>query len=63
MITEAATKPCMQCEAKYSQSFIGSSCPSCEVVNWKYQELVIPLGVTIGVITMLLSIYSVFTQI
>jgi hypothetical protein len=63
MITEAATKPCAQCKAEYSQSFIGSSCPFCEVVNWKYQELVIPLGVAIGVITMLLSIYSVFTQI
>ena len=63
MITEAATKPCAQCETEYSQSFIGSSCPSCEVVNWKYQEIVIPLGVAIGVITMLLSIYSVFTQI
>ena len=63
MITEPATKPCMQCTTEYPQAFIGNSCPSCEVVNWKHQELVIPLGVAIGVIAICYSIYSVFIQI
>jgi hypothetical protein len=63
MLIESATKPCTQCETEYSQSFMGNKCPSCEVVNWKYQEIVIPSCVTIGFIAMLVSLFSLFARI
>ena len=62
MISKPVTRPCMQCKTAYPQTLIGNSCPSCEVTNWKYQGLVIPLGVMIGTIVALYSIFSVFNK-
>ena len=45
-----ATKSCSNCKSTYPHTFLGSRCPSCEVVNWKYQKYVIPMGVSVGAI-------------
>jgi len=44
------TRPCSHCERVYSHTFLGSRCPSCKLINWKYQSYVIPLAILVGII-------------
>ena len=63
MISEPVTRPFMQCESMYPQTLLGTRCPSCEVVNWKYQDLVIPMVVATGTIVIVTAIFSVYNQL
>ena len=47
---KSVTRPCSNCEKRYPHTFMGSRCPSCHVINWKYQSYVIPLAILVGTI-------------
>ena len=32
----------------YLHTFLGSRCPSCNSLNWKYQSYVIPIAILVG---------------
>lgn len=44
------TRPCSNCQEMYPHTFLGSRCPSCKLINWKYQSYVIPVAIIIGAI-------------
>ena len=50
------TKPCHNCKEMYPHTFLGSSCPSCKIINWKYQRFVVPLAIIVGAIVVALVV-------
>lgn len=56
------TRPCSNCKAMFPHTFLGSRCPSCKVVNWKYQAYVIPLAILLGSIIAVSAIILVFKK-
>lgn len=49
-IFRPVTRPCINCEGMYPHTFLGSRCPSCKVVNWKYQSYVLPIAIMAGAV-------------
>ena len=56
------TRPCINCEKKYPHTFLGSRCPSCNVINWKYQGYVIPMAIIVGTIIVAAGVILVLNK-
>lgn len=55
-------RPCSNCETQYYHTFLGSRCPSCKVVNWKYQAYVIPMAILVGSIVAVAFVLAVLSK-
>jgi len=43
-------RACINCEGKYPNTFLGSSCPPCKAAYWKYQKYVVLAALMVGAI-------------
>lgn len=46
----------------YPHTFLGSRCPSCKVINWKYQSYVIPMAILVGSIVAVSLVLAVIRK-
>ena len=59
----SVTRPCNNCNTMFPHAFLGSRCPSCKVINWKYQAYVIPAFILAGLIVAAAAVLLVFSKL
>lgn len=57
-----AIRPCSHCARIYPHTFLGSRCPDCKLINWKYQSYVIPVAIVVGTIAVAAGVILVLNK-